>query len=89
MSEIESLMHEARVFTPPADFVKNAAVSGMDAYHALCAEAEKDYEGFWGRLARENLEWHKPFTQVLDESNAPFYQWYGDGKAHWTRPTPE
>jgi acetyl-CoA synthetase len=42
MSEIESLMHEARVFTPPADFVKNAAVSGMGAYHALCAEAEKD-----------------------------------------------
>ncbi|MFZ9368209.1 MAG: acetate--CoA ligase [Burkholderiaceae bacterium] len=80
MSEIESLMHEARVFTPPADFVKNATVSGMDAYHALCAEAEKDYEGFWGRLARENLEWHKPFSKVLDESNAPFYQWYADGQ---------
>ncbi len=80
MSEIESLMHEDRVFSPPADFVKHAAVSGMDAYHALCAEAEKDYEGFWGRLARENLEWHKPFTKVLDESNAPFYQWFGDGQ---------
>ena len=74
MSEIESLMHEDRVFAPPAEFVKNATVSGMDAYQALCAEAEKDYEGFWGRLARENLEWHKPFTKVLDESNAPFYQ---------------
>ena len=63
MSEIESLMHEDRVFAPPADFVKHAAVSGMDAYHALCAEAEKDYEGFWGRLARENLEWHKPLLR--------------------------
>jgi len=52
----------------------------MDAYHALCAEAEKDYEGFWGRLAHENLEWHKPFSKVLDESNAPFYQWYADGQ---------
>ncbi len=80
MSEIESLMHEDRVFAPPADFVENAAVSGMDAYNALCAEAEKDYEGFWGRLARENLEWHKPFSKVLDESNAPFYQWFGDGE---------
>lgn len=24
-------------------------------------------------LARENLQCHKPFTKVLDESNAPFY----------------
>ena len=80
MSEIESLMHEDRVFNPPADFVKNAAISGMDAYNALCAEAEKDYEGFWGRLARENVEWHKPFTKVLDESNAPFYKWFDDGQ---------
>jgi len=80
MSEIESLMHEHRIFQPPESFVKNAAVSGMDAYHALCAEAEKDYEGFWGRLARENLEWHKPFTTVLDESQAPFYKWFEDGQ---------
>jgi acetyl-CoA synthetase len=80
MSEIESLMHEHRIFTPPAEFVKNAAVSGMEAYAALCAEAEKDYEGFWGRLARETLEWHKPFSTTLDESQAPFYKWFEDGQ---------
>ena len=80
MSEIESLMHEHRIFHPPENFVKNAAISGMDGYRALCAEAEQDYEGFWGRLARENLDWHKPFTQVLDESQAPFYKWFEDGQ---------
>ncbi len=80
MSEIESLMHEHRVFPPSDDFVKGAAVSGMDAYAALCAEAERDYEGFWGRLAAENLEWKKPFTRVLDESQAPFYKWFDDGE---------
>ncbi len=79
MSEIEHLMHEHRVFHPSEEFVKNAAVPGMDAYQALCAEAERDYEGFWGRLAKENLEWHKPFTKVLDESQAPFYKWFEDG----------
>ncbi len=63
MSEIESLMHEHRIFHPPESFVKNAAVSGMDAYHALCAEAEKDYEGFWGRLARETRNCHSPSPQ--------------------------
>ena len=80
MSEIESLSHEERVFVPPADFVKHAAVAGMSGYEALCAEAAKDYEGFWGRLAREHLEWHKPFTKTLDESQAPFYKWFDDGQ---------
>ena len=49
-------------------------------YEALCAEAAADYEGFWARLGREHLQWTKPFTQTLDESNAPFYKWYADGE---------
>ena len=76
---MEQLMQENRIFNPPSDFIKNAAVPGMDAYNALCAEAEKDYEGFWARLARENLYWKKPFTKVLDETNPPFYKWFEDG----------
>ncbi|ASU39616.1 acetate--CoA ligase [Herbaspirillum sp. meg3] len=80
MADIETFKQENRVFAPPAEFVKNATVSGMDAYNALCAEAERDYEGFWARLARENLQWKKPFTKTLDESNAPFYKWFDDGQ---------
>lgn len=76
---MEPLMQENRVFNPPADFVKGAAIPGMDAYKKLCAEAEKDYDGFWGRLAKENIFWKKPFTKVLDESKAPFYKWFEDG----------
>ncbi|QWD74942.1 acetate--CoA ligase [Polynucleobacter sp. TSB-Sco08W16] len=76
---MEPLKQENRVFNPPADFVKNAAIPGMDAYNKLCAEAEKDYDGFWGRLAKENIYWKKPFTKVLDESKAPFYKWFEDG----------
>ena len=77
---IESVLQETRVFPPPADLVKNANVSGMAAYQALCDEAERDFEGFWGRMAREHLLWHKPFTKVLDESNAPFFKWFHDGE---------
>jgi acetyl-CoA synthetase len=76
---MEPLMQENRVFNPPADFVKAAAIPGMEAYNKLCAEAEKDYDGFWGRLAKENIFWKKPFTKVLDESKAPFYKWFEDG----------
>ena len=80
MSDMESLKQESRVFQPPALMTQNAAIPGMAAYNALCAEADQDYEGFWARLARENLEWHKPFSTTLDESQAPFYKWFEDGQ---------
>ncbi|MFP3889444.1 acetate--CoA ligase [uncultured Ralstonia sp.] len=80
MTGIESVLQETRVFDPPESFVKQANIAGMDAYRALCAEAEHDYEGFWARLAHEHLLWHKPFTKVLDESSAPFYKWFEDGE---------
>ena len=60
--------------------VRQANISGMAAYQALCDEAARDFTGYWARLARENLLWHKPFTQVLDESGAPFYKWFADGQ---------
>ena len=71
---------ESRIFAPPAAFTAQANVSGMAAYKALCDEAERDYEGFWARLARENVEWQTPFTRTLNEDNAPFYKWFEDGK---------
>ncbi|HSI43434.1 MAG TPA: acetate--CoA ligase [Methylotenera sp.] len=77
---IESVLTETRVFEPHPDFVKSANVSGMQAYKALCAEAEADYEGFWAKLARELLVWSKPFTKTLNESDAPFYKWFEDGE---------
>ncbi len=77
---IESVLHENRVFDPSPEFVAQANVSGMEAYKALCAEAEADYEGYWGKLAKEHVVWQTPFSKVLDESNAPFYKWFADGK---------
>jgi acetyl-CoA synthetase len=77
---IESVLQEDRVFHPSPEFVKQANVSGMAAYKALCDEAERDFEGFWARQAREQLLWHRPFTKTLDESNAPFYKWFHDGE---------
>ena len=79
-SNIESVLVENRVFLPSPAVVQAARISGMAAYNAMCAEADKDFEGFWARLARDNLSWKKPFTQTLDESNAPFYKWFADGE---------
>ena len=80
MAAIESILTETRVFPPDEAFVKQANVSGMAAYQALCQQAETDYEGFWANQARQTITWHKPFTRTLDESKAPFYKWFDDGE---------
>ncbi len=76
---IESSLNETRVFKPSDTFVAQANVSGMAAYQALAKAAHDDYEGYWAKLARENILWNKPFTKILDESNAPFCKWFEDG----------
>lgn len=77
---IESVLHESRIFNPSTSFSNAAHVGSIEAYRALCAEANADYEGFWAKLARELLIWHKPFSKTLNEENAPFYKWFEDGE---------
>ncbi|MBP6764312.1 MAG: acetate--CoA ligase [Rubrivivax sp.] len=70
---------ELKTHQPPAALAAAARVSGMAAYQALVDESERDYEGYWARLAREFVSWKTPFTQVLDSSKAPFFKWFADG----------
>ena len=79
-NNIESVLVENRVFHPSERASKGARIASMAAYDALCKEAADDFEGYWARLARENVQWSKPFTKTLDESNAPFYKWFDDGE---------
>ena len=72
--------NEAIVIYPSDDFVKKATISGRPAYQALCQKASADYENYWANLAREHISWKSPFTEILDESTAPFYKWFADGK---------
>ena len=80
MSTIESVLKETRSFPPSDAFRQRAVVSGMDAYNALCDQADQDYTGYWGDLARNHLSWKTPFTRVFDDSNAPFFKWFDDGE---------
>ena len=79
-STIESVLVENRVFPPSAAASQGARIASMGQYDAMCKEAADDFEGYWAKLARANLNWTKPFTKTLDESNAPFYQWFDDGE---------
>ena len=77
---IESVLQENRLFPPSSEFAKQANISGMASYQALCDEAERDFEGYWARQAREQIIWQTPFTKTLDESNPPFFKWFHDGE---------
>ncbi len=80
MSNIQSVLHETRIFAPSSAFINQANVSGMSAYQAMCQAAQQDYSGYWAQLARDTLLWKKPFSKTLDESNAPFFKWFEDGE---------
>ena len=76
MSKIE----KKPVFKPNKEFAKEARIKNMCEYNDLFEESVEDYEGFWGRFAKEKLDWIEPFNEVLDESNFPFVKWFKGGK---------
>ena len=78
-NEINSGLIENRLFPPSAAFVAKARIKKADL-DAMHQHAKDDHEGFWADQAREHIEWHKPFTTVLDDSNAPHYKWFSDGE---------
>jgi acetyl-CoA synthetase len=73
--QLDSMLDVER-FPPPEDFRKHALVRDESLYE----EAERDLEGFWSRQAEKLLDWAETPTEILDESNAPFYKWFADGK---------
>ncbi len=76
---IESILREERVFPPNDQFAAAARLQAADV-DALYTEAAADHEAFWARLAREEIDWETPFTEVLDTSNAPNFRWFTDGR---------
>ena len=68
----------SEIYYPSDDIVQNAHVPN---YEEVYAQAAEDLEGFWAERANE-LEWYAPWDKVLDESNAPFYQWFVGAKTN-------
>jgi acetyl-CoA synthetase len=78
---IESTLHEDRQFPPSEAFTANSTINS-DQLDALYQRASADNTQFWADIAREEIDWQTPFTDVLDESNAPHYRWFVDGKVN-------
>ena len=78
-TDIDSILHEERLFPPPAEFIARARINDPSQLQKMHEEAERDHAGFWARHARQEITWQREFTTALDESQAPFYRWFADG----------
>ncbi len=76
---IESALQEDRTFPPSPEFASAARLNAAGEA-ALRAAAAADHAGFWADLARREIVWQTPFTVALDDSNAPNYRWFVDGR---------
>ena len=72
---LEARLEEQDTFEPPAEFVDQANVTDEGIYE----EFEKNWPDCWENAA-EVLEWYDEYDEVLDDSDAPFYEWFVDGK---------
>ena len=88
MSETSAIVHNtSEVFHPSEAMVANSNVmayaraKGLSSYEELYAWSLEHSEEFWADMAGE-LEWYEPWTQVLDDSNPPFFKWFVGGKTN-------
>jgi acetyl-CoA synthetase len=76
--EIESVLHEERVFRPSPEFSASAHIKSFEEYEKLYEEAAADVPAFWAKQA-EALDWFEKWDTVL-EWNEPFAKWFVGGK---------
>ncbi|MFL6182580.1 MAG: acetate--CoA ligase [Actinomycetes bacterium] len=70
---LSNLLQEDRRFPPSDAFAKQA-----NAQRSMYESAASDRSAFWEEQARR-LQWEKPWSEVLDWSDAPFARWFVGG----------
>ena len=73
---IDVLLHENRVFPPPASFRRRANAADRSIYR----KAARDPEAFWAALARD-LTWFRPFKRTL-QWQPPHARWFVGGRTN-------
>ncbi|MGQ3412373.1 acetate--CoA ligase [Natrinema sp. LN54] len=74
-ANLEARLAEQEAFEPPESFVEQANVSDPGIYE----EFEENWPECWERAA-DLLSWDEEYDSVLEDDNAPFYEWFTDGK---------
>ncbi|MEM9187336.1 MAG: acetate--CoA ligase, partial [Planctomycetota bacterium] len=84
--QIDTVMHEDRLFPPPAGFAAAARIKSLEQYQTLWDHAAADPPAFWAKLAREELRWFEPFTETLrwnePDAKPNCAEWFVGGKTN-------
>ncbi|NUC72904.1 acetate--CoA ligase [Haloterrigena sp. SYSU A558-1] len=73
--ELEARLEEQETFEPSDSFVEQANVSDPDVYE----EFEENWPDCWERAA-DLLSWDEEYDTVLEDGDAPFYEWFTGGE---------
>src|SRR6185503_6869904 len=79
LPNITSVLNENRLFRPPKEFSKRAHIKSLAEYQKLYRESIQAPEKFWGRMAKNELVWFKPWKKVL-QWKEPFAKWFVGGQ---------
>ncbi len=83
-NSINNILEEKRVFPPSKEFSASANIKSFEDLMHLKDEAREDSNKFWEKFARSEIDWFEPFQTVLNENNAPFFEWFPEGKLNIT-----
>lgn len=72
------MTNERDIFHPSLEASEG---SWAENWEEIEKRAAGDIEGYWAERASE-LEWSKPWGQVIDDSNKPFYKWFVGGETN-------
>ena len=76
---IKSVLIEDRLFQPDQKFTENSNFTSPAKLDELFDAAANDHTQFWADIAQQEISWNKPFTEILNDSQAPFFKWFADG----------
>ncbi|MEZ4660502.1 MAG: acetate--CoA ligase [Caldilineaceae bacterium] len=77
MSDLTTEAAKSEMYHPSPEVIANANVPN---YFELRAQALADPLAYWDARAKEMVDWYEPYTQILNDSNAPFFKWFEGGK---------
>jgi acetyl-CoA synthetase len=68
-------------FEPPREFRENAHIKSPEEFEKLYKESVGDPEGFWARMAEENITWFKKWDKVMRyDFEKPEVRWFEGAK---------
>jgi hypothetical protein len=60
-------------------YPSNAQISSGKKFRQEWEKSIKNPQEYWSEKAK-SIDWFKPASKVLDDSNPPFYKWFPDGE---------